>query len=155
MTPEPFLDAFAQAIVARAFGRAEAMLAPWIRNALPTGGLKDVVRLTLADNPPVSEFLVTALPYSDLGTMRESVEENAADDDGRTLETTDGTGALHGPPSFPIPDKLTDENFLGCWRIEFQPDEDLETDVDYSFALYVAVVAVGDECEVGYIEPMD
>ena len=155
MTPESFLDAFAQAIIARAYGRAEAMLAPWLRDALPEGGLKTVVRLSRGEAPPASEFSVAELTYNDLGLMRESVEENLAAEEARTLATTDGTGAIHGPPSFPIPKELTEKNFRGCWRLEFQPDEDLEADVDYSFALYVTVVADGEDCTIGYLEPMD
>ena len=155
MTPESFLDAFAQAIIARAFGRAEAMLAPWLRDALPEGGLRTVVRLARGEAPLASEFSVSELPYNDPASMRDSVEENAAVEGARTLATTDGTGALQGPPSFAIPSELTEKNFQGCWRLEFQPDEDLEADVDYSFALYVTVVADGDDCSIGYLEPMD
>ena len=155
MTPDSFLDAFAQTIIARAFGRGEAMLAPWLRDALPEGGLKRVVHLTRHDNPPASEFLITELPYNDPASMREHVEEHAGEEDDRSLATTDGSGGMYGPPSFPIPEELTDANFRGCWRIEFQPDEDLEADVDYSYAFYVVVVAEGDELRIGYLEPMD
>ena len=155
MTAESLLDQFAQAIIARAYGRAESLLAPWIREALPPGGLKEVVQLARSDNPPAAEYIISSLPHNDLASMRESVAENAADEGDRSLTSTDGTGALYGAPSYPIPDQLTNETFRGCWRIEFQPDEDLEADVDYSYAFYVALVADGRELRLGYLEPME
>ena len=154
MTAESLLDQFAQAIIARAHGRAESLLAPWIRDSLPPGGLKEVVQLARNDNPPAAEYVISSLPHNGLASMRESVEENA-EEEARSLATTDGIGAMHGPPSYPIPAELTDETFRGCWRIEFQPDEDLEADVDYSYAFYVALVADGRDLRIGYLEPMD
>ena len=155
MTTESFLVAFSQAIVRRDFGRAEGMLASWTRAALPDGGLKRVVHLARGNNPPAVVFEIAPLAYDNPTAMRESVEEHAGDEDYRTLAETDGTGGLYGSPSFPIPDELTDANFSGCWRLEFLPDEELELDVDYSFAFYVAVALEHDELKIGYIEPMD
>ena len=159
MTSEAFLGAFAQAIIARAFGRAEAMLAPWVRGALPDGGLREVIELTLDEQPDVSLFTLTPIPTDKPATMREAVGDLGKEDRGRALATTDGLGAANGPPSYPIPDEITTKNFRGCWRIEFQPDEefteDLDEDIDYSFALYVAVVADDADCAIGYLEPMD
>ena len=154
MTAESLLDQFAQAIIARAYGRAESLLAPWIRDALPPGGLKEVVQLARNDNPPAADYVISALPHNDLASMRESIEENAEDEE-RTLATTDGTGAMYGPPSYPLPHELDEATFRGCWRIEFQPDEDLEADVDYSYAFYVALAADGRDLRIGYLEPMD
>ncbi|MEP6732610.1 MAG: hypothetical protein ABJE10_18345 [bacterium] len=153
MTPESFLNAFAQAVVAQSFDRAEKMLAPWIRSALPVGGLKRVVRLVRADNPPAAEFELSELPQDDLASMRESVGEQEDDAGSHTLADIDGT--FGEAPSFPIPPELTDDNFRGCWRIEFQPDENSEADVDYSYAFYLALVADGPELKIGYLEPMD
>ena len=155
MTAESLLDQFAQAIIARAYGRAESLLAPWMREALPPGGLKQVVHLARNDNPPAAEYILASLPHDDLASMREKVEENAEEEGDRSLATTDGTGGMYGAPSYPIPAELTGETFRGCWRIEFQPDEDLEADVDYSYALYVALVVDGRDLRIGYLEPMD
>ena len=132
MTAESLLDQFAQAIIARAYGRAESLLAPWIRDGLPAGGLKEVVHLARNDNPPTADYVISSLPHDDPASMREKVEENAEEEGDRSLATTDGIGGVHGPPSYPIPADLTDENFRGCWRIEFQPDEDLEADRKFS-----------------------
>jgi len=155
MTPESFLNGFAQAMVDQAFDRAEKMLAPWIKSALPVGGLKRVVRLVRGDNPPAAEFELEELPDEDLASMRDSVAEHALEEEGRTLATTDGSGGMYGAPSYPIPGELTDENFRGCWQIEFQPDEDEDVDVDYSYAFYLALVAHGKELKIGYLEPVD
>ncbi|MDB4890066.1 MAG: hypothetical protein JWL61_1921 [Gemmatimonadetes bacterium] len=155
MTPESFLNAFAQAVVAQSFDRAEKMLAPWVKSALPVGGLKRVVRLARGDNPPAAEFELAELPDNDPASMREGVAEYAEEEGERSLATTDGTGGLYGPPSYPIPDEITDDNFRGCWQIEFQPDEDADVDVDYSYAFYLALVADGKELKIGYLEPVD
>lgn len=155
MTPESFINAFAQAVVGQSFDRAEKMLAPWIRGMLPVGGLKRVVRIARGDNPPAAEFELGELPHNDVAEMREKVEEYADEEGDRSLTSFDGSGGMYGPPSFPIPDELTDDNFRGCWHIEFQPDEDVDADVDYSYAFYVALVADGQELKVGYLEPVD
>ena len=155
MTPESFLNAFAQSVVAQSFDRAEKMLAPWVKQVLPVGGLKRVVRLARGDNPPAAEFELAELPENDPASMREGVAEYAGEEGKRSLATTDGTGGLYGPPSYPIPEELTDDNFRGCWQIEFQPDEDADADVDYSYAFYLALVADGKELKIGYLEPVD
>ena len=113
------------------------------------------MQLARSDNPPASDYLITSLPHNDPASMREKVEENREEEGDRSLATTDGSGGIDGPPSYPIPDELTDENFRGCWRLEFQPDEDLEADLDYSYAFYVAVVGDGQDLRIGYLEPMD
>lgn len=155
MTPESFLNGFAQEVVEQSFDRAERMLAPWVRGTLPVGGLKRVVRIVRGDNPPAAEFELGELPDDDLSSMREKLEEYADNGGDRSLATTGGTGGVHGPPSFAIPVELTEENFRGCWHIDFQPDEDRDTDVDFSYAFYVALVADGKELKIGYLEPVD
>ena len=155
MTPESFLNGFAQAVVDQAFDRAERMLAPWVKGSLPVGGLKRVVRLVRGDNPPAVEFELEELPDDDLASMRESIDEYAQEEDDRSLATTDGTGGIYGPPSYAIPAELTDDNFRGCWQVEFLPDEEEDTDVDYSYAFYLALVADGKELKIGYLEPVD
>ncbi|MEO8336110.1 MAG: hypothetical protein ABI664_14120 [bacterium] len=129
MTPESFLNGFAQAVVDQSFDRAEKMLAPWIRSQLPVGGLKRVVRLARGDNPPAVEFELAELEETDAASMREDIDD--------------------------VPDEITDENFRGCWQIEFQPDEDADADVEYSYAFYLALVADGKELMIGYLEPVD
>ncbi len=130
MTPESFLNGFAQAVVDQSFDRAEKMLAPWIRSQLPVGGLKRVVREVRGDNPPAAEFELEELPDDDVASISEA-------------------------SSLPVPAELTDDNFRGCWQIEFQPDEDADADVDYSFAFYLALVADGKDLLIGYLEPVD
>lgn len=155
MTTESFLAAFCQAVLSRDFGRAEGMLAPWLRSELPAGGLKEVVRLSRGEAPPASEYSTAELPHNEPRSMRETVADNADMNGERSLDECDGLGAVMGPPSYPVPEELMDENFEGVYRLEFQPDEDLEADVDFSYAFYVAVVRTGDKQAIGYLEPMD
>ena len=155
VTAASFLGAFAQALLRRDFGRAEAMLAPWVRASLPPGGLKFVVQNALGDAPPPTEFAVEALPYENVASMRDHVDEYKSSPDNRTLATTDGSVGEFGPPSYPLPEQLSADIFRGCWRIEFQPDEELEMDDDYSYALYIAVSGENDAMAVGYLEPSD
>ncbi|MEP6619296.1 MAG: hypothetical protein ABJE47_08275 [bacterium] len=155
MTPASFLGAFAQALLRREFGRAEGMLSPWIRASLPPGGLKYVAQRALADAPPPAEFALEAMTYETLASMRDHVDEYAEADETRTLATTDGSIGEFGPPSYPLPAEVTAANFRGCWRVEFQPDEDLDVDDDFSYALFVAVVGENDVLAIGYLEPSD
>ena len=155
MTTESFLAVFANAILINDFGRAETMLAPWLRAELPDGGLKTVIKLAIDDAPPAIEFSIGELTYDSPSTMRESVSDNADENGERSLKECDGLAAMMGAPSYPVPAELTDANFEGAFRLEFQPDEDLDSEDEFSFALYVAVVNVGDKQAIGYLEPSD
>jgi hypothetical protein len=155
MTTESFLTAFCNALLIKDYGRAETMLAPWLRSRLPAGGLKHVMIETLGDAPPAAEFSISPLTYDDPQSMRDSVTDNAEENGERSLETCDGSIAEMGPPSYPVPDELTDATFEGAFRLEFQADEELEEEDDFSFALYVAVVNLGERQAIGYLEPSD
>jgi hypothetical protein len=155
MTTESFLTAFSNALLIKDYGRAETMLAPWLRSQLPPGGLKHVMRETLGDAPDAAEFSISPLTYDDPASMRESVTDNADENGERSLTTCDGTVAEMGPPSYPVPNELTNDVFEGAYRLEFIPDEDLEEEEDFSFALYVAVVNLGERQAIGYLEPSD
>src|SRR3954466_3893150 len=125
MTTESFLTAFSNALLIKDYGRAETMLAPWLRSRLPEGGMKHVVRETIGDAPPPAEFSIQPLTYDDPASMRESVTDNADENGERSLESCDGSIAEMGPPSYPVPEELTDAIFEGAYRIEFIPEEDL------------------------------
>lgn len=137
MTPDLFLEAFAHAIVARSFERAESMLAPWVRDGLTAGGLKRVVRLAQGDAPQAVASSVVELDFDDATDLRAAVDE---DDE---------------IPSQPVAPDVTDENFRGCYSLEFLPDEDIDADVDYTFALFVAVVELQGGFAVAYIQTMN
>ena len=66
------LTAFSNALLIKDYGRAETMLAPWLRSQLPPGGLKHVMRETLGDAPPAAEFSISPLTYDNPASMRES-----------------------------------------------------------------------------------
>ena len=155
MTAEECVARFAAAVVEREFEEAQALLAPWVVSVLPEGGLKRIVRRARGDNPPAAEFEISSLPYNTPASMRESAAEYTDAGQERSLTTWDGGGGDFGPPSFSIPAEITDDDFRGVWQIQFQPDEDLEAEVDYSYALYVAVVELGAGLVIGYLEPVD
>ncbi|MDB4914326.1 MAG: hypothetical protein JWM95_1970 [Gemmatimonadetes bacterium] len=137
MTPDLFLESFAQAIVGRTFDRAESMLAPWVRDGLPAGGLKRVVRLAQADAPPAVAASVAELDFEAASDLRDAIGEE------------------EDAPSLPVPAEITDENFRGCYSVEFLPDEDIDADVDFIFAFFVAAVELGSGFAVGYMETVD
>ena len=137
MTPDLFLEAFAQAIIGRSLDRAESMLAPWVRDALAAGGLRRVVRVAQGDALIPVAYAVIDLGFEEAADLRDAVDEDGE------------------PPTLPVAAAITDENFRGCFSVEFLPDEDTEADVDYTFAFFVAVVEVGTGFAVGYLEPMD
>ena len=136
MTPDLFLEAFAQAIIARSLDRAESMLAPWVRDGLAAGGLRRVVRVAQGDALVPVAYGVIDLGFDEATDLRDAVDE---DDE---------------PPTQPVPSELTSENFRGCFSVEFLPDEDTEADVDYTYAFFVAVVEVETGFAVGYLEPV-
>jgi hypothetical protein len=150
-----FVAAFAAAIVEREFEDAASMLAPWLQAALSPEALKKLVRRARGDNPPADSADVALLSFDSASDMRDSVAEHAGENGPRTLATWDGTGADFGPPSFPIPDGLTDDNYRGVFRVEFVPDPDLGAEVDFSYAFFLAVVEGDDGFAVGYLEPAD
>lgn len=137
MTPDLFLEAFAQAIIGRSLDRAESMLAPWVRDALAAGGLRRVVRVAQGDAPAAVAYAVIDLGFEETADLRDAIIE---DDD---------------TPTMPVPGELTDKHFRGCYSVEFLPDEDTEADVDYTFAFFVAVVEAGTGFAIGYLEPMN
>jgi hypothetical protein len=137
VTPDLFLESLAQAIVGRTLDRAESMLAPWVRDALAPGGLKRVVRVSQGDSPAPVAYAVDELDFESVADLRDAV----AEDD--------------GAPSLAVPAEITDENFRGCFSVEFLPDEDIDAEVDFSYAFFVAVVESGTGFAVGYLQPVD
>ncbi len=119
MTTESFLTAFCNALLIKDYGRAETMLAPWLKSHLPPGGLKHVVREMLGEAEYPSEFSISPLTHDDPRNMREAVADNAAENGARLLDTCDGLVAEAGAPSYPVPDELTDDVFEGAFRLEF------------------------------------
>lgn len=154
-SPDEFLAEFCHAIIIHDYHTVESELAPWLRAALPAGGIRKFMRLVRADAPPATDFTITPLEDDDATSMREQVEDVAGNEQNRSLALMDGAVAIDGPPSFPVPDELTDDNLRGVYRLEFQPADDGEPDGEIAYALYVAIVADGKDLKIGYIEPSD
>ena len=155
MSPDEFLAEFCHAIIIHDYHTVESQLAPWLKSALPAGGMRKFVRLVRGDAPPPTDFTITPIEDDDAASMREQVAEVDGVEENRSLAMMDGSVAEEGAPSFPVPDELTDDNLRGVYRLEFQPAEDSDSDFEFSFALYVGVVEDGGELRVGYLEPSD
>lgn len=154
-SPDEFLAEFCHAILIHDYHTVESQLAPWLRSALPAGGMRKFMRLARGDAPPPTDFTITPIEDDDAASMREQVDDVADAEEKRSLALMDGSVAIDGPPTFPVPDELTDDNVRGVYRLEFQPAEDGNEDAEFSLALYVAVVADGRDLKIGYIEPSD
>lgn len=154
-SPDEFLAEFCHAIIIHDYHTVESQLAPWLRSALPAGGMRKFVRLVRGDAEPPTDFAITPLEDEDAASMREQVEDVSGVEENRALAMMDGSVAEDGAPTFPVPDELTDDNIRGVYRLEFQPAEESDADVDFSFALYVAVVEDGRDLRIGYLEPAD
>ena len=101
------------------------MLAPWIRASLPAGGLRKLVRLAMADAPPPAEY------------------------DLEPIDDEEELGALE------LPGEVNDANLRGVFTLDFIPDEDAETDVEYSFGFLAAVVGLESALAIGYLESVE
>lgn len=78
IAPEALLVEFCRAVVSRDFPSCEAMLSPRLRESLPAGGMKKVVRLAQGEALPPSEFDVIALTEDDPDYI---VPDGISDDD--------------------------------------------------------------------------
>lgn len=129
MTPDSaeivLAKAFAEAIVARDFAAAERMLAPWLPAQLPDGSLKKFLRRAREDRPRPHSF---------------DVSPNTA------VTFEDLSQSLGSQPINP-------ENFRAWLCVEFYPDPDLDSGVDLSYVLWIAVVSLQAELAVGHLEP--
>src|SRR5437868_2538889 len=124
-SPEEFLAEFCHAIIIHDYHTAEQLLAPWIRAAMPAGGMKKIVRLARGDAPTPVEFEIGPPEDDDPASIQDHMPEQ---------------------------DEVTDDNFRGAYRLDFFPEEELGTDVVASYVFYVAVVEEDGELKIGYLE---
>ncbi len=122
---------FAQTIVAKDFGAAHAMLAPWLQAEITPGELAR--RLAVPEGvPEPARFGLDA---------NKSTYEQLREPEG------------FPPRSQPFSPELTAGNFRLWMCIELMPDEDSEWDACYD--LWLAAVEVGGRLAVGYLEPSE
>ncbi len=121
----------AQAIIARDFGAAHAMLAPWLQTRI--GARELAGRLAVPDGVPEP--------------ARFSLDSNKSTYE----ELRDSEG--FPPRSEPFPPELTAGNFRLWMCIELMPEEDSDWDACYD--LWLAAVEVDGRLAVGYLEPSE
>src|SRR5262249_22686444 len=121
--------AFAQAIVDGDFDAAHALLAPWLQRDVSPPVLRAVLTRELIDGTAPADFDVSG-NSSTLDDLREHYREHHDDDRSRTFASVESFGAW-GPPSIHIADEITPQNFRQWMAIEFTPDPDGDSGLDY------------------------
>ncbi len=117
--------AFASAIVARDFTAAEALLAPWVPAQLPDESLKNFLRRAREDRPRPHSFDVSPNSMITFADLSEDLAETAP---------------------------ITAENFRAWLCVEFYPDPDLESGIDLSYILRIAIFSLAHGLAIGYVE---
>jgi hypothetical protein len=144
---------FGQAIVTENFKEARALLAPWLQKQVTAKQLQTVISKNMIEDIPPEECSAAGNDTT-LDELRSHYREYYKDDPTRTLTTTKEFGTW-GPPSIVIADEITDSNFRQWMWLDFTPDPESDTLVDYCLRLYVIVVEVNGVMKIGYIEPGD
>jgi hypothetical protein len=148
---EQAASAFAQAIIDDDYTAAHKLLAPWLRKQVTAKKLKAILgKAFLADVKPV-DFVLSGND-STLDELRRHYREYYKDDKARTLASTESFGDW-GPPSIYLADAITQENFRQWMWVDFTPDLDDESGLDYCLRVYLIVADLGGTMQIGHLEP--
>jgi hypothetical protein len=142
---------FGQAIVKKNFKEARALLAPWLQNQVTAKQLQTVISNNMIEDVAPDDCIALGND-STLEELRSHYREYHKDDPTRTLTTTTEFGTW-GPPSVFIANEITDSNFRQWMWIDFTPDPESDTMVDFCLRVYVIVVELDGEMKIGYVEP--
>ena len=115
--------AFGQAIVDKNFTGAHRLLAPWLRRAMPTTKLREFVTTELIEGVQPVDF-ATGGNSSELDALRSE---------------------------YAIAKQVTPGNFKQWMSIEFTPDPDGGSDLDFCLRLWIVVVELQGEMKIGYV----
>ncbi|RIL05772.1 MAG: hypothetical protein DCC71_09140 [Proteobacteria bacterium] len=128
-------ETLARAIVARDFAAAHALFAPWLRSALSPAEIQAAVDAQSEGlaHPPRSWTL-------DEGVV--GLDE---------LRTPDP----YGPPSSPLSDRITHDDFRGWLQIQFAPDPSVHDEQNVCFDVWLVAVEHEGTFLVGYFEPSE
>jgi hypothetical protein len=133
------------------FKEARALLAPWLQKQVTAKQLQTVISNNMIED--VAPDDCTAIGNdSTLEELRSHYREYHKDDPARMLTTTTEFGTW-GPPSVFIANEITDSNFRQWMWIDFTPDPESDTMVDFCLRVYVIVVELNGEMKIGYVEP--
>jgi len=128
-------DAFARSLVERDFRAAHALLAPWLRPATSPAEIERALDAQLEGlaHPPRSW----------------SVDEGIVGlDDLRTPDP-------YGPPSAPLPDAITAQNFRGWLSIQLAPEPNVHEEQNVCCDVWLVAVECEGSLLVGYFEPWE
>jgi hypothetical protein len=124
---ERVVEEFAGAVIAKDFKAAHARLAPWIANKLGATRLRAFIKEHLLDDSAPADFQSSGNDIT-LDHLRE-LGEHA------------------------IPDAVAAENFRQWMMLDFTPDPDAGSELDYILRLWLIVVEIDGAMRIGYLEP--
>ena len=142
---------FAQAVVDGDFKTAHSLLAPWLTKQVTAKKLQAILKKEFIDDVPPVDFDVGGNDTT-LDELRDHYREYHKDDRTKTLATAEEFGA-YGPPSIYVADEITTANYRQWMSIEFTPDPDGDSGLDYCLRLWVIVVESEDTMCIGHLEP--
>jgi hypothetical protein len=155
LSPEQRVDRtaadFAQAVVDGDYKTAHGHLAPWLRRLVTPRKLQSIIKKEFIDGTAPADF-TTSGNDTTLDDLRAHYREYHKDDAARTLATAKSFGEW-GPPSIHIADDVTAANYRQWMSIEFAPDPDSGSELDYCLRLWVIVVEVDGAMVIGHLEP--
>jgi hypothetical protein len=128
---ESLCETLAKHIVARDFDKAHALLAPWLRAAIKPSDIRTMI-----------QEAGEGLPAPAAWTLDEGLAEF---EDLRKANE-------YGPPSEPVSNEITAQNYKGWLCIQFTPGEAEGDEPNACFDLWLAVVEIGGVHCVGYLE---
>ena len=91
---------------------------------------------------------------STLDELRSHYVEYHRNDRSRTFTAVDEFGEW-GPPSIYLNDEITNDNFRQWSLLEFTPDPEAGSELDYLLRLWLIVVDVNGQMRIGHLEPGD
>lgn len=122
------VDDFAEAVIAADFKVAHALLAPWLQKKMTAAKLRAFVKEHLLDESAPADFQSSGND-STLEELRGFVQERD------------------------IPQAVTAENFRQWMMLDFTPDPDAGSTLDYNLRVWLIVVEIEGAMKIGYFEP--
>jgi len=150
---DALLTTFGDAIVAGDYKSAHGQLAPWLQKEITAEKLQTVLERVRLEETAFGDVVVSGND-STLDELRSHYGEYHRDDRSRTFTTVDEFGEW-GPPSIYLNDEITNDNFRQWSLLEFTPDPDAGSELDYLLRLWIIVVDVNAEMRIGHLEPGD
>lgn len=144
-------ETFAQAVVDGNYAAACAQLAPWLQRDITPDTLERVLAREMIDGVPAVDFSTSGNDTT-LEDLREHYTEYHHDDRSRTFASVDSFGD-YGQPSIHVADEITSENYRQWMAIEFTPDPDGDSGLDYCLRLWLVIVAIDGAMRIGHVEP--